>query len=90
MESYLGALCPGTYVKEAGKYGWPALATLVWAHRFYSRTLHAMNELGEPLWLDSAATKLHYGLENVSSKPSSVFWRHSYPYTRNGMRIYIF
>lgn len=43
MEPSLGALCPGSYVKEAGKYGWPALATLVWAHRFCSRNIAMVN-----------------------------------------------
>lgn len=45
MESYLGSLCSGSYVKEACKYGWPALATLGWAHGFCSRNI-AVDELG--------------------------------------------
>lgn len=44
--------------KRHGKYAWPAPAPLVWAHRFCSRMSW------ENLWLGSAATKLHYWLEN--------------------------
>lgn len=49
MEPALGAPYPGSYVKEAGKYGWPALATLVWAHRFCSRNIAMVSWEREPL-----------------------------------------
>lgn len=87
MESYLGSLCPESCVKEAGKYGWPALATLVWVHGFCSRNI-AVDELGRAS--GSALQPPNYITGKCQLKTIKCFLVSQVPYTGTGTRIQIF